>query len=289
VVRYSADVDGILLNHTTVTQLFSNGLKTLEPNSDDDEDEDEDEGKAGTQHANISLRNSPFNYAVSYWLKHAMDVPSGMNSTSRSKALWELVKNLFWDNSGTAFSKWFRIFSPNSGDWHTSRPGRRARCLYDGDYKSEVSSCLHVVASYGLSDILEWAHPEELDFDIKSRQGRTPLMYAAYVGEIDAVKSILSKDGVNVNLTLCESSDCNGGHRYIVGTALGHAIISRSPETTELLLKQPGIEVDYVWHGITALGVAINRNFPEEIRLLIGAGAKLAMWNGDVLAIPSSS
>jgi hypothetical protein len=301
VVRYSGNVDETLLNHTTVTQLFSNSLKTLEPDSGEnededeegeDEDEDEDESEAGTEHANISLRNSPFNYAVSYWLKHAMDVPCGMNSTSRSKELWELVKDLFWDNSGTGFDEWLRTFSPNMDSWHLNRHSEISesfKCLYDRDYKWEVSSCLHVAASYGLVDILDWAHPEGLDFDIKGRSGMTPLMYAAFVGEIDAAKAILSKGGVNVNLTSCQSSDCNGRHDDGVGTALQYAIYSGCPEMMELLLKQPGIEVDYEFHGTTALGVAIKCDYPEEIQLLVGAGAKLAMWYGRVLAIPSSS
>jgi hypothetical protein len=257
-------------------------LKTLETVSSLKQTEDE------SKHEKISLEDSPFNYVVSYWLKHAMDVPCGMNSTSRSKALWELVKDLFWDNSGTAFDGWLRAFSPNREGWHSSEISESHRCLYDGGYKSEVSNCLHVAASYGLSDILDWAHPEGLDFDIKGRSGRTPLMYAADVGEIDAVKAILSKGGVNVNLTLCESSDCNSRHTEIVGTALQYAIFSRSPETIALLLKQPGIEVDYVWHGNTVLGVAIEYDLPEEIQLLVGAGAKLAMCDGGLLAIPSS-
>jgi hypothetical protein len=267
-------------------------LKTLKPNSDDDEDEDENESKAGTEHANISLRNSPFNYAVSYWLKHAMDVPSGMNSTSRSKALWELVKDLFWDNSGTAFDEWLRTFSPDVDHWHYMYPRENivsSRCLHNEEEKSEVSSCLHVAASCGLSDILDWAHPEWLDFDIKGRSGTSPLMYAARVGEIYAVKAILSKGGVNVNLTLCKSSDCDGVHYEIVGTALGYAIYSGCPETIALLLKQPGIEVDYEFHGTTALGAAIQWDYAGEIQPLVGAGAKLAMCDGGLLGIPSSS
>jgi hypothetical protein len=268
-------------------------LKDLEPERDEDEDEDEDkpkqENEARSEDASISIKNSPFNYAASYWLKHAMDTPPGINSTSRSKALWELVKDFFWGNSGTVFSEWFRTFSPNSEDWHTGRHSGHTRCLYDGQDKSEVTNCLHVAASYGLLDILDWAHPEGLDFDIKNREGVTPLMYAAYIGEIDAVKAVLSKGGINVNLTSCQGSDCDGGHRYVVGTALGFAIFSRRSEIMELLLKQPGIEVDYVWHGNTALGVAIDYSYPEAIQPLVGAGAKLAMRNGDILAIPSIS
>jgi ankyrin repeat protein len=221
-----------------------------------------------------------------------MNVPSGMNSTSLSKALWELVKDFFWDKSGTTFAEWLRTFSSDGDDWHSFSPGDGSishKCLYDGGTKSEVSSCLHVAASYGLSDILEWAHPEGLNFDIKSRKGKSPLMYAAHVGKIDAVKVILCKGGINVNLTLCGRSDCNDRHKYVVGTALEYAILSRSSEMMELLLKQPGIEVDYVWHGTTALGVAINYGFLKEIRLLVGAGAKLAMWQGGPLTIPSSS
>jgi hypothetical protein len=258
-------------------------LKTLKTSRDE-----KDESK---RNATI-LEGSPFNYAVSCWIKHAMDVPSGINGTSLSKGLWELVRDFFWDNNGAAFVEWLRIFSSNREDWHNyveHRPGLFPRCLSSEVHKSEVSSCLHVAASYGLSDILEWAHPEGLDLNIKARDGRTPLMYAAYVGEIDAVKAILSKGGVHVNLTLCGSSDCKAKHVFFVGTALENAIISRLPESITLLLKQPSIEVDQVFHGTTALGVAVNENYPEGINLLVGAGAKLALFQGETLLIPSSS
>jgi ankyrin repeat protein len=114
-------------------------------------------------------------------------------------------------------------------------------------------------------------------------------MHAAYVGELDAVKAILSKDGIQVNLTLCESSDCNDTHDFFVGTALENAIISRLPESISLLLKHPSIDIDQEFHGATALGVAINANYPEGIKLLVNAGAKLAKFSGQTLSIPSSS
>jgi hypothetical protein len=263
-------MDRSLLSYSTVTQLFSNGLKFLKTTGDETRDDE-------TEQNRISLNNSPFNYAVSYWLKHAMVVPSGMNSTSLSKALWELVKDFFWDNNGTTFVEWLEIFSPIGEDWHHELSEQSARpcprCLYDKMDQSEVSSCLHVAASYGLSDILEWAHPEGLNFNIKSRHGRTPLMFAAFVGEIDAVKAILSKNGINVNLTMCESSDCNAKHSFIPGTALTYAVLGERPGVIKLLLNQPSIEIDHVCHGTTALGRATDNQYLEGVQLLVSAGA----------------
>jgi ankyrin repeat protein len=286
VVKHLAVVDESLLSYSTVTQLFSNGLKPLKTRGDETRDDQ-------SEHSNkVSLRNSPFDYAVSYWLKHAMVVPPGMNTTSRSKALWGLVKDFFWDNSGAAFVEWLRIFSPNREDWHCERSEENrslcVRCLYDETYQSEVSSCLHVAASYGLLDILDWAHPEGLNFDIKSREGRTSLMFAAYVGELDAAKAILSKDGTHVDLSVCESSDCNVEHDFVAGTALTYAILGERFEVIELLLKQPSIDVDYLCHGTTALGRAIDNKYWKGARLLVSAGANLAVYEGETLQIPDT-
>jgi hypothetical protein len=260
-------------------------LKTLDTASSLDQTEDR------SKHQKISLEDSPFNYAVSYWLKHAIDVPSGTNSTSLSKALWVLVKDFFWESNGTTFLEWLRTFPPDDSKWHhiTTSTVIVRRCLYDEECKSEVSSCLYIAASYGLLDILEWAHPQGLDFNIKSCEGRTPLMFAARVGETDAAKAILSKDGIRVHLDSCTSSDCNEEHRYVEGTALQNAILSQRSELIKLLLRQSSIEVDQVFHGTTALGIAIADGYSEGIQLLVSAGAKLAMHRGELSAIPSSS
>ncbi|CAG8639813.1 11711_t:CDS:10, partial [Acaulospora colombiana] len=146
--------------------------------------EAEAEGGAGRK----SLHQSPFNYAVCYWLKHAMDIPHGMETTLLSKPLWELVRDFFWDQSG---------YSSGSSS---------LRCLSGYAKKSDITDCLQVAASYRLVDILEWAHPSGVDFNAQNGFGVSPLMYTALLGEEDSARVILSRSDVDINRTKCESS-----------------------------------------------------------------------------------
>jgi hypothetical protein len=275
-----------------VTQLFSNGLNLLATTI-----RKEEEGKKWRNGMNknddqegIPLSESPFNYAVSYWLKHAMDVPQGCGGTSISRALWELVRDFFWDQDGDLFTEWLRVFVPKDEDWHKTKIANRA--LSRAMSKSTINSCIAVAASYGLVDILEWAHPDGIDFDISNHLGVTPLILTAWYGEEDAAKVLLSKNPVRINQTACRASgtgqclkgDCRmNGHTPLMG-----AVRYDYPNIVKLLLRQPGIEVDLVSHGKTALGHAIQDN-PKAIELLVGAGAKLAMYDGKTVDIPSHS
>jgi hypothetical protein len=289
VVRSLYDMESNGLNDSTVTQLFSNGLNEIETASDEYE---ETRVKGGSK--KIKLRDSPFDYAVSYWLKHAMEVPCGAESTSLSKALWELVKEFFWDREGVTFQEWLRIFMPRNEAWHRTPDEDGFGCyrsLSDLDSKSDIRSCLHIAASYGLVDILQWSHPDGLDFDVRDITGRTPLMHAALVGDPNAVEAILSKTGVQVNQARCGSlikaEDCTMKCGTLGGTALECAAWFRRLGVLKLLLRQPEIEIDLVSHGNSALGAAINTEFSQGIKLLVDAGAKLAKFGGEDEVVPS--
>jgi ankyrin repeat protein len=208
--------------------------------------------------------------------------------------LWELVRDFFWDDSSTAFVEWLGVSPDFDGEWHcVPLPDRQGvqcdRCLFHFQGNHRAVGGLHIAASYGLSDILEWAHPEGLDFEVKSHEGRTPLMYAAWTGELNAAKALLSKDGVHINLTTCKDPNCDGRCATPGRTALVEAVLGHRAEVMRLLLKQPGIEVDYICHRGTALGMVIDDDYQEGVRMLVDAGAKLAMYGGETLLIPSSS
>ncbi|PVF93058.1 hypothetical protein CPB86DRAFT_819102 [Serendipita vermifera] len=136
-------------------------------------------------------------------------------------------------------------------------------------------------------DILEWAHPDGLDFDTRDRSGITPFMRAAAVGEGDAVQVLLSKSGVDINRAMCIKKDCDGSCQPYRGTALIHAAESNRLEVVKILLAHPGIDVDLVTHGTTALGVAVREGFPKVIELLCRAGAKVSLKHGQVVGIPT--
>ncbi|PVF92910.1 hypothetical protein CPB86DRAFT_145103 [Serendipita vermifera] len=272
---------------TCVTQLFSKGIKQLasiistEPWND--EEFAAEMKMQFDQKGLLPLAQSPFNYAVSYWLKHAMDVPHGIQSTPRSRELWELVRDFFWDQDGIIFKEWVRVLDPYHDSWHTTpivSGGSVVRCLYPW-HKPHITSGLHVAASYGLVDIIEWAHPDGVDFEIRTSPHNSPLVEAACQGEDDVVKALLSKDNVDPNWSACRMStigecleaECKNGWF----TPLVAAIRYQRLGVIKLLLKQPGINVDLVSHGNTPLGVAVDDKYPEFIELLVGAGAKLAM------------
>jgi ankyrin repeat protein len=223
-----------------------------------------------------------------------MEVPPGPHSTSLSKALWERVRDFFWDRDGAIFVDWLSIVLPSSEGWFykSDRGSAKSACLCSPGCKGRINSCLHFSASYGLLDICRWAHPDGLDFDIKDQQGETPLMHAIQMGNEDVIRALLDK-GVDINYTTCKVSgsekSCDGECGASGWTALTCAGEHRRPEMMKVLLKQPDIEVDRMSHGNTALGVMIARGHNSEMELLIGAGAKLAVYGKAVMEIPPTT
>jgi hypothetical protein len=117
-------------------------------------------------------------------------------------------------------------------------------------------------------------------------------MHAAQMGDEDIGTALLDT-GVDINATTCKifasGAACDGKCEGLGWTALTYAGFHQRPEMMQFLLKQPGIEVDLMSHGNTALGVMIGRERKSEMKLLVGAGAKLAMYEGKVVEIPSTT
>jgi hypothetical protein len=279
-----------------VTQLFSDGLNQIQTTLHNQDKDDEKIKKGMNKNGNekgIPLSNSPFGYAVSYWLKHAMEVRHGIGGTSLSRDLWTLVRDLFWDRDGEVFTEWLRVFASEDEGWHenptTSNSTSFCKPLSKYLGKSRVTS-IQVAASYGLVDIIEWAHLDGTDFDVSDDLGLYPLIWATDAEQAGVIKMLLSKHSVRINRTSCHppgtgpcpDGGCGGGGT----TALMDAAQLTNTGVMQLLLAQPDIELDLVSHGRTALGIATNAQHTDAIKLLVGAGAKLAMYNGDVLAIP---
>jgi hypothetical protein len=294
-----------VLNHFIVTQLLSTSINKTKFTQEDDapgksnnNDDDETEGSTDVEAENQVeqerklVQESPFDYAISYWLKHAMDVPDGRESTTLSKLLWELVRDFFWDKYGANFAEWLRFFAP-VGEYHETRNTNDCTRWYNGwTSQPTATACIHIAAAYGLVDVLEWSHPIGSEFNVGNDYGTTPLMVAIFSGEEAAVKVILSKKGVNINQTRCGDPSAAVEECQRLGcTALEYTceMVDYRPRMVELLLEQPGIKVDLVCHGYTALGRAIHGNYTEGIALLVGAGAKIALYNGEVLTIPTFS
>jgi hypothetical protein len=256
---------------------------TLHQEDKNDEKNKKGMNRKGDQRG-IVLSESPFNYAVSYWLKHAMEVRHGTVKTSLSRELWDLVRSVFWDQDGEIFTEWVRVFASGDEGWHNS--SSLSKPLRNTLGKSHITRS-SVAASYGLVDIFEWAHPDGVNFDVPDKWGYTPLIWAAGAGEADVVRILLSKYSVRINQTSCltpTTEQCSDGKCKGIGySALMGAARLVDLAAMKLLLEQPGIEVDLASHGRTALGLAISDQNQKAVELLVGAGAKLAMNDGHVI------
>jgi ankyrin repeat protein len=298
-MRYAGFLNraSVYLTIFVVTQLFSDGLSQLETtlHSQDKDDEKMKRGmnKKGDEKG-IPLSESSFNYSVSYWLKHAIETRHRIEDTSLSKELWELVRDFFWDQGGEFFTEWVRVFASGSDSWHTKSVPSRSLHKPLSSYleKSRVTGT-NVAASYGLVDIIEWAHPDGIDFDVLDKWRYTPLIEAAGTGEDDVVRILLFKHSARINQMTCyppTTEHCSGSDCTKSGTtALMDAAMFRNFGVMQLLLGHPDIEVDLISHRTTVLGEAIVEGSSEVAKLLVDAGAKLAMKNGNVLEIPSYS
>jgi hypothetical protein len=223
---------------------------TLHERDKDDERIKKIMSKKGDQKG-IPLAESPFNYAVSYWLKHATEVPHGIGETSLSRELWELVRDFFWDKDGEIFMGWLTVFVSTGEKWHEETSTRVVyiKPLASDASKSNATS-IAVAAAYGLVDIFEWAYLDGVDFDAPNGFNMSPLIEAARVGELGVVKTLLSKHTVRINRTICNMStpeQCSNGDCGSKGyTALMYAAERQDLGMLRLLLGQPGIEVDLV-------------------------------------------
>jgi hypothetical protein len=253
-----------LLKNGAVTQLFAKGFSNLESYKEIN----------GESYRKPHIRNSPFHYAVEEWLKHAKAVPRGPNATSLWQTLWKLVADFFWDGDKT-FREWRRVYRGDDKEFH--KKNRAILCLHPRVRSSNNGTGLHVAALYGLVDNLDWAHPAGIDFSTRDDNGWTPLIHAVHAEEEEAVMTILTKEGVDIN-----SVTDVGRTALIVASDLNCEIA-----IVGILLRQDGIEVDHVCkHGCSALGHAKNHQRSEEIiQMLKQKGATVAKFNAEIIMI----
>jgi hypothetical protein len=274
-----------------VTQLFSKGLFSIKDYSEESEEESEKKTEEDTNenpitnpncslmdHTNeddtegeLSVRDSPLYYAVVHWLLHASEVAPGKHATPYSEDLWKAVERWFWESGtaipSTAFQKWFQIF-----------PGPRKEVLHPDPlymfYKLSGCDPLHIAASYGFTDIIEYAHLVGLDFNVQESHKKTPLCYVAMGGR-KAVAKVLIDKGVDVN----RPSD-------IGMTPLLLAVYNELEEMTETLLCADGIDLDYLDDdGSSALGYAVKNGLKKTVELLKQRGAAVCKFDGKDLEL----
>ena len=103
-----------------------------------------------------------------------------------------------------------------------------------------------------------------------SRDGRTALISAAAHGDVPVVRALLN-GGADVN--------AQDSSRY---TALFHAIEARYDEVADVLLAQPGLDLNARGkNGVTALISFVWRDRADVVKLLLDRGANVNLQDAD--------
>jgi len=205
-------------------------------------------------------------------------VPSGPDATPLSKTLWKLVEDFSWHDD-RASREWMRVHPYKAVEIHKVESTVCYMHEIRTTFHSGLYKPLHIAASYGLVDILDWAHPQGIDFNSRDSRGSTPLMEATHVGGEKLVMLIMMKEGVDVNI-------CAGGWNF--NTPLTSAAFFGYNGIVEILLRQDGIDVDKLCTECSsALGIAISKGNEKMIGLLLQKGAKVSKYGGEDISIPS--
>jgi len=104
----------------------------------------------------------------------------------------------------------------------------------------------------------------------RDSDGQTPLIYAARLGKTDLVKTILdAKADVNAR----DKSN---------QTALSRALIERHDDTFQLLLNQPGVDVNVKGlNNATPLITCVSRSWDAAVQKLVDSGADINAQDND--------
>lgn len=187
-----------------------------------------------------------FSYLRRWWDFHAAKVPPGRHATPLSEQLWNLAKDFLW------------------GD----------------NMKYSKLDPLHLAAESRLVDILDWAHPPGVDFNVRGQEYFTLLMSAMLV--LDHTHHNLLK---LVEVVLKKDVDVNAKNVYgmtaliwLLDNACGDEE-SQVVQVIRLLCAKDDCELDHVdCDGRSALGIARYRQLSSSVQLLQKKGARVAMY-----------
>jgi ankyrin repeat protein len=110
-------------------------------------------------------------------------------------------------------------------------------------------------------------------FDINKHRdsdGQTPLIYAARLGKTDVIKTLLDA-----------KADVNG-RDSANQSALSRSLIERHDDTFELLLNQPGVDVNVKGlNNATPLITCVSRSWESAVQKLLDLGADVSASDRD--------
>jgi uncharacterized protein len=110
-------------------------------------------------------------------------------------------------------------------------------------------------------------------FDVNKHRvsdGQTPLIYASRLGKTDVVRKLLAaKADINARDTANQS-------------ALSRSLIERHDDTFELLLNQPGVDVNVKGlNNATPLITCVSRSWQVAVQKLLDSGADISAQDND--------
>ncbi|CAG7561908.1 unnamed protein product [Fusarium equiseti] len=218
------------------------------------------------------IRSNPlYTYAAKYWGRHARHV---------SQVRQDITLNFLLNLAKTeACAQAMRV--PGSRGFLTMR------C------KAQSMTGLHIVAGFGLNDILELLLQSGCELDARNGWENTPLSIAAKMGWPDTVRRLLMEESVDINAIdywgrspLVYAAE-NGHHSVVEellkysaininiqgifrGTALSIAAENGHAKIVTLLLKESNMDVNTENSvGRTALARAANAGKEEVVNLLL--------------------
>ena len=191
--------------------------------------------------------SSHLEYPWTFWHDHAQRVPFGRHATPLSGELWNLVRDYLW---------------------------RHAK-YRDEDPLIFATGC-------GLQDVIDWAHPPGIDFNVRDSKGRTPLLLAISI-PLSVGRRVLSPQSLRqmVESLLNNGADVNakntdGETALTIGTRGND-----DDEAVSILIARTDCKLDHVTEdGCSALGYARDRGNTRIVELLRERGARVAVVDG---------
>lgn len=222
-------------------------------------------------------QNELLDYASRYWGTHAGRVEEKVKDVAlpflRDKPLIACASQAMW------LSRYHSYQYPQYSGYSQWTP-------------TEVTA-LHLLAFFGLKDLLAYILEDNIEADPKDSEGRTPLSWAAEDGHEEAVKLLLARDDIDADSKSFAnrtplSYAADRGHQNVVQLLLSQhdvaadtrdtggrtpllwAAIYRHEEVIKLLLARDDVAADSQNNeGRTSLSFAAGNGHEEVVKLLL--------------------
>jgi len=199
-----------------------------------------------SQQSDSEMLSSHLQYPEVFWKYHAERVPFGRHATPLSEELWGLVRDYLWR-----------------------------------DTKYLDKDPLIVATNWRLKDVIDWAHPPGIDFNVRDSEGDTPLLLAMSLSENrrQLVEPLLN-NGADVN-----AKNPDGETALTIGIR-----DDGDDEAVSILIARADCELDHVTkRGCSALGYARKRGNTRIVELLHERGSRVAVVKGKEVPWPIRS